>query len=631
MNKSRVVQWQLIVLAGVVALLVFRSFFGLGTQGGEIELTDLETHHQYHRYFEVSEPVTIEIEAFGSFEYEDLEKPLAANAWIWDIKERKPVWQLAESDQVKRIRTFGAETLEELTLEPGLYAAGFAAYGNEGAHTETHAHGATATLRRIFNGIPWEKVRKHWKLILRIIDGKEHAITVVSQDQIAATDRLIWSSGPFRNRSEEKYLFQVNEPTRLNIYGVGEFSGDEALDHGWIEEAQTGRVIWEMTPQNTQPAGGALINKYRFDQVSFEPGVYRAQYRTNEQHASGSWMSNPPFDPAGWGLAISVDELSDRAQVSTFDPWNQQRPIVNLTSVGDDEAHAVSFQLDQATRVLVHAVGELTHDNRYDYGWIEQNNVDRVQNRPLEADELHPDADYVIWEMKYEDSNHAGGDADNRETIALLDLQAGTYSVFYKSDDSHSFGDWNRSAPTHGERWGISLFPLGEGTVAGELVILAESSSLNRERQEPGGLVPRAPASVGEAPVAFEDPAQLENIIVQLTEVGNNENLEQTFVLTEPTRVRILALGELSRRGNRYDYGYIESSDSGNIVWDMVWENSAPAGGDPNNRFVDTYLQLEAGEYVAHFRTDGTHAYPDFDTPLPTNAAAWGITIALDK
>ena len=45
-------------------------------------------------------------------------------------------------------------------------------------------------------------------------------------------------------------------------------------------------------------------------------------------------------------------------------------------------------------------------------------------------------------------------------TLAFVDLEPGMYTLYYRTDGSHSFEDWSNGEPAHGERWGISLFSL---------------------------------------------------------------------------------------------------------------------------------------------------------------------------
>ncbi len=68
----------------------------------------------------------------------------------------------------------------------------------------------------------------------------------------------------------------------------------------------------------------------------------------------------------------------------------------------------------------------------------------------------------------------------------------------------------------------------------------------------------------------------------------------------------------------------------GETVWEMTYRMTRPAGGDEKNRKVDTQISLEAGEYIAHFVTDDSHSFPNFNAARPDAPQKWGITITRD-
>ncbi|HDS01603.1 MAG TPA: hypothetical protein ENO07_06245 [candidate division Zixibacteria bacterium] len=76
----------------------------------------------------------------------------------------------------------------------------------------------------------------------------------------------------------------------------------------------------------------------------------------------------------------------------------------------------------------------------YDYGWITDKN-----------------SGAVIWEMTYMKTEHAGGALKNRLYDGVIMLDKGTYEVYYVTDDSHSYAEWNDYAPPEPIDWGISL------------------------------------------------------------------------------------------------------------------------------------------------------------------------------
>ena len=59
--------------------------------------------------------------------------------------------------------------------------------------------------------------------------------------------------------------------------------------------------------------------------------------------------------------------------------------------------------------------------------------------------------------MKEPETTHAGGAGKNRKADTVVTLPQGNYRLRYKSDDSHSFDNWN-SIPPDINFWGIALF-----------------------------------------------------------------------------------------------------------------------------------------------------------------------------
>ena len=53
------------------------------------------------------------------------------------------------------------------------------------------------------------------------------------------------------------------------------------------------------------------------------------------------------------------------------------------------------------------------------------------------------------------------------------------------------------------------------------------------------------------------------------------------------------------------------------------------AGGASKNRLYQGTLELDAGSYVLHYRTDDSHAYRDWNATPPDDPEAWGVQVAL--
>jgi hypothetical protein len=115
-------------------------------------------------------------------------------------------------------------------------------------------------------------------------------------------------------------------------------------------------------------------------------------------------------------------------------------PVARISEVADDADKTAEFTLTGATSLRVFAQGEGDGGRMYDYGWIEDAATGKA-----------------VWEMKAAETAHAGGAEKNRKVDAALSLPAGRYKLHYKSDDSHSFDNWNAPPPDI-NFWGIALY-----------------------------------------------------------------------------------------------------------------------------------------------------------------------------
>ncbi len=251
--------------------------------------------------------------------------------------------------------------------------------------------------------------------------------------------------------------------------------------------------------------------------------------------------------------------------------------FVQLTGMGDHETASQGFSLRAPMDVRIHAVGEGSGNDMYDYGWI----VDATTRR-------------AIWRMEFENTEHAGGSSKNRVVDEVVTLDSGSYIVHYVTDGSHSWEDWNSSPPTHEDAWGITL--VAPGDVVDETVVLAYDEAT--------------------------DPA----VIAQLTQMGDRVKARRRFTLEKETKVHIYALGEGSG-GTMYDYAWIEEASTGRAVWEMTYRMSEHAGGATKNRLFDGTVILPAGEYVLRYQSDGSHSAEEWNADVPDDPSAWGVTL----
>ncbi|HEX8737801.1 MAG TPA: serine hydrolase, partial [Pyrinomonadaceae bacterium] len=104
--------------------------------------------------------------------------------------------------------------------------------------------------------------------------------------------------------------------------------------------------------------------------------------------------------------------------------------VAQITGVADEADKTIEFNLAQEKQIRIFAAGEGQSGQMYDYGWIENAETGKK-----------------IWEMKESETTHAGGAGKNRKVDTVITLPAGKYRLRYKSDDSHSFDNWNALPP----------------------------------------------------------------------------------------------------------------------------------------------------------------------------------------
>lgn len=97
--------------------------------------------------------------------------------------------------------------------------------------------------------------------------------------------------------------FSLSRDQNVRIHAIGEFTEDGRWDWGWIEAQGTGEIVWEMTIENTLPAGGAGKNRRADLVLPLPAGDYRVHYETDDSHAYMTW-NGPVPDHLFWGIQV---------------------------------------------------------------------------------------------------------------------------------------------------------------------------------------------------------------------------------------------------------------------------------------------------------------------------------------
>jgi len=106
------------------------------------------------------------------------------------------------------------------------------------------------------------------------------------------------------DHAREREFFEIDQARNVRIYAIGEGVDGEMVDYGWIENAQTEKVIWEMTYRRSEPAGGSKKNRLIDEVVWLQEGEYILHFQTDDSHSFEEWNSSPPNDPLHWGITV---------------------------------------------------------------------------------------------------------------------------------------------------------------------------------------------------------------------------------------------------------------------------------------------------------------------------------------
>lgn len=559
------------------------------SQTNTVKIDNIGNKQIYLKGFTLNEDGEISIKAVGNGSDKELKRihsfqedrhNMFAYSWILDARSRELVWRLtignSEEDWWdKNNRVYD----DKIKLSKGEYELYFSAIEPAYFSFESGYLDLDKLLDSIFgedNG--WDDHKEKWTVEVSGVENTFDENAVIKY-QKAVKNSAILSLTEIGDSKYIKKGFSLSKDLNVRIYSLGEGFKNEMYDKSWIIDADTRDKVWEMREDESEYAGGAIKNRFVNETIELNKGNYIVYYKTDDNHSYKKWNANPPYDPNFWGITLfGEDKNFDKSVVSDYASSKEQE-IVTLNRLGDDADVSEGFSLIKPTKVRIYAIGEGTDGEMYDYGWIEDA---RTGKR--------------IWKMKYRDTEDAGGDSKNRLVDKIIYLDKGSYIVHFETDDSHSYEDWNSDEPYDPEGWGIQIFGTGKQNIS--------------------------------KIVKKYDPDNDNQIIVKLVRVGDDEHVRKQFSLEKNSKIRIYALGEGSW-DEMYDYGWIEDFETGEIVWEMEYDDTRRAGGDSKNRLFDGVIRLKAGNYIAHYQTDDSHAYKTWNRSAPRDRKNWGITIYL--
>ena len=499
------------------------------------------------------------------------DQPWQGNAWILDARTRRVVWELRRVDTDHDrgpLRTYEGT----VRLGPGAYEAYFADFPD--SWRAVSQQGGNKSWFSFFKS---DDIAGKFRLTITG-DGSRLGASDLTRARHEYDDDAIVSLTRVTPSNTMRAGFTLDRPTKLEIYAIGEEANNGQFDYGWIVNADTRQKVWELRYDSSEPAGGAAKNRMERRQLTLPAGRYGVLYTSDDSHDPREWNSAPPYDPAYYGLTVRVLNDDDRRFVRTsdYDIAPGGSAIVALTRMVNSDSKSSGFSLTRPADVRVYAIGEGVGDRMVDYGWI-----------------INADTHERVWAMKMDETEHAGGAEKNRLVDRTLHLDAGNYLVYYVTDDSHSYEDWNSAPPVDAEHWGISVYPARES-----------------DRDAFEKLVER------------RDDASL----AQIVRVRDDEDRTARFSLDDDIDVRVDAIGEGSD-GEMYDYAWIENARTHRRVWTMEFQETEHAGGAKKNRHVNKVLHLSSGEYVLHYRTDDSHSFGNWNDDPPNDPEHYGVTV----
>ena len=282
----------------------------------------------------------------------------------------------------------------------------------------------------------------NWGVTLRIRDEQERRAFAMAP--LPDEQQVIVRMTRIRDNESRSEGFTLKQDVAVHIYAFGERTNNRRSmsDYATIMDAKTRDRVWTMDVDRTHHAGGASKNRYVDEVITLPRGSYIVTYTSDDSHSYDDWNDTPPFDKEQYGITLTAaGDWTIAGIVGKYVEEKDKNIVAQIVKVGADEERTARFRLDRTTRLRVYAVGEGQGREMFDFGWIEDAKTG-----------------VIVWEMTYGMTFHAGGGRKNRMLNTSVVLDKGEYLLRYRTDDSHSYGDWNVDPPDDRDYWGITLY-----------------------------------------------------------------------------------------------------------------------------------------------------------------------------
>lgn len=417
----------MIKIAGVDEVLNQRETKKAINQKKESALLQIYASHDGQRQkrgFTLTKPLKISVYAVG----EGFKGEMFDYSWIINAKTRERVWTMREADtEYAGGAAKNRVARNTITLRPGDYLV----YTKlDGTHSPEEWN----------SNPPYDPF--HWGITLTAADKKFDPAIIKKYSETAV--KPIVSITHVGDYAYKEAGFKLTKRTRVRIYALGEGRDGDMFDYGWITNAKNGETVWKMRYKETENAGGGSKNRLYDRVIELDAGEYVLYYQSDDSHSYDGWNVEGPDNPEMWGISIYAVGDAHAIQAIAVSKAKNEKILARLIRVGDDEHVRKQFTLKKRTRIRIYCIGEGDWDEMYDYGWIRDEDND------------------LVWKMRYKETEHAGGAKKNRLVDTIITLDPGTYTVHFRSDDSHSYYDWNDDAPYDKRNWGITIFDVSD-------------------------------------------------------------------------------------------------------------------------------------------------------------------------
>jgi len=218
---------------------------------------------------------------------------MADHGWIIDADSKKTVWKM----YIKHSEHAGGADKnrvvdEEIHLSRGNYIAYYST-------DDSHAY------NKWNMNPPFEKER--WGLTIWPVDKVNWGHVKLFDEGEFNNENILAEIVRVKDSRSLSKSFSLSRDTKVRIIAIGEGDKRELYDYGWIENDK-GRIIWELTPRNTEHAGGAPKNRFFNGVILLQAGKYKVFYKSDDSHSYNMWNSSPPDHPELYGITIFLEK-----------------------------------------------------------------------------------------------------------------------------------------------------------------------------------------------------------------------------------------------------------------------------------------------------------------------------------